>query len=92
MVVFGLFSKKCTSHNTTRSSSPIPINKSIDVLDELMALDKKYTYSTNDISNLNTSSFNLDDIINRMPAKGEIDYKNSSKTAQYQVIMFRLSD
>lgn len=92
MVVFGLFSKICASHNTTHSSSPAPINKSKDVLDELMAMDKNYTHSAKDKSNLNTSSFNLDDIINRMPAKGEIDYKNALLNSLYAQIEYLRND
>ena len=92
MVVFELFTKKCASHNTTHSSNSTPINKSKDVLDELMAMDKNYTYSAKDKSNLNTSSFNLDDIINRMPAKGEIDYKNALLNSLYVQIEYLRND
>ena len=71
MVTFGLFGKRSNT-----SSNPMA-NTSRNILDELMGFDNtthnkdydKYEYNTN------TSSFNLDDIFNKLPNKSNVDYK-----------------
>ena len=92
MVMFGLFGvKKPTSNNTIPSRPSALINKEIDVLDELMDLDnyKRVTDDKNTSIDLNTSSFNLDDIINRISTKNNdqnINYKNALITSLYSQV------
>ena len=93
MVVFGLFSKKCASHSNTYSSSPTAtIKKNKDVLDELMGLDNHYIVNTTRKSDLNTSSFDLEDIISKLPAKGEIDFKEALLNSLYAQVEYLRQD
>ena len=88
MVVFGVFSKARTSEECSSSSL---INKSIDVLDELMDLDgNKTRMKTTAEDSLDTSSFNLDNIFNNLNRKDSINYKDMLINSLYaQVDYFR---
>ena len=92
MVMFGLFGvKKPTSNDNIPSRPPALIDKEIDVLDDLMDLDnyKRVTDDKNTSIDLNTSSFNLDDIINRISTKNSdqnIDYKNALINSLYSQV------
>lgn len=88
MVVFGLFSKERTSEEC--SNTPL-INKSFDVIDELMDLDgNKTRMKTTAKDSLDTSSFNLDNIINNLNRKDSINYKDMLINSLYaQVDYFR---
>ena len=92
MVVFGLFGVKRTTSNNTIPSRPSKlINKEIDVLDELLDLDnyQRDTDDKNSNIDLNTSSFNLDDIINRISIKKKdqsINYKNALINSLYSQV------
>ena len=90
MVVFALFSKKCASDNKTNSSTPSSINKSKDVLEELMALHNHYTDNAKEKDEFDTSSFILDDILNSLPAKGEKenDYKDALLNSLYAQVEY----
>ena len=92
MVVFGLFGvKRPTSNNNIPSRPSALINKEIDVLDELVDLNnyKRDTDDKNSNIDLNTSSFNLDDIINRISIKNNdqsINYKSTLINSLYSQV------
>ena len=80
MVMFGLFGNKRIVSNTAITSE---LNhKEIDVLEELMGLNDNYVFASNTadntINDIDTSSFNLDEIINRLSVK------NNDKTIDYR--------
>ena len=95
MVIFGLFGeKRNTSNNTIPPNFNTIINKEIDVLDQLMDLNNNYGRNTKDLNKsngLNTSSFNLDEIANRISIKNNnasINYKNALINSLYSQVEY----
>ena len=79
MVLFGLFAtKKMTT-----------LNKSKDILDELMDLDNtNYNRVNQHEHSLNTSSFNLSNIIKNLPTKSNTDYTDALLNTLYAQVDF----
>ena len=95
MVVFALIGNKINTSNTARiTNRPKSINNEVDVLDQLMGLNVKPAYIDESSynskkSDFNTSSFNLDDIMNRISEKNSdatIDYKYALLTSLYSQV------
>ena len=95
MVVFGLFARKRNMSSNYTQSSPNKIlnkNKRKDVIDELMDIGNDYGNNSkiqNDfnVSGLDTSSFNLRDIMNRATNKN-INYKDALMNSLYAQVDF----
>ena len=91
MVIFGLFGHSKNPSRHYKQSSPIQtINKSKDIIDELMDLDN--INSNNKVKNniatdFETSSFNLEEIYNRISNKN-IDYKEALLNSLYSQVEF----
>ena len=92
MVIFALIGNKINTSNTAHiTNRPKSINNEIDILDELMALNDKPIYveessHNKKINDLNTSSFNLDDIMSRISEKNSdsrVDYRYALLTSLY---------
>ena len=90
MVVFGLF-------GINKSGPSMLNNREFDVLDELMGLNNKHTRdaatainkSNNTNNDLDTSSFNLEEIMNRLSTKNEnksINYKDALMNSLYSQV------
>ena len=86
MVVFGLFGTKNKTSFDTIPSVPL-LKSSKDILDELMGLG-----TTNRKCDLDTSSFQLDDIINRLSIKSDIDYKDALLNSLYAQVDYLRKD
>ena len=86
MVVFGLFGTKNKTSFDTIPSVPL-LKSSKDILDELMGL-----WTTNYKCDLDTSSFQLDDIINRLSIKSDIDYKDALLNSLYAQVDYLRKD
>ena len=81
MVVFGLYGiNKSTSHNAIQTRPSILKNNEVDVLDELMDLNNKYS-NVNGNKDLDTSSFNLNEIMNR------VSTRNNNECINYKVAL-----
>ena len=96
MVVFGLFGMNRIPSNTAIPSGPPTLmNTEIDVLEELMSLNTNivYTADKNENNGLDTSSFNLEEIINRISVKNDnknididINYKDALLNSLYSQV------
>ena len=85
MVIFGLFG---TNKRSSRHSNPL-LNKEKDILDELMGLDTDINIPIDNNSNpLDTSSFHLDSVINRLRDKRSINYNEALLTSLYAQVEF----
>ena len=94
MVVFGLFARKNNAASNYSQSSPTKItNNSKDVLEELMNIGNDYVINNNKtktdgiISEFETSSFNLDEIMYRASNKN-INYKDALLNSLYTQVDF----
>ena len=79
MVTFGLFEKKQKSLRHSNSE----FNKEKDILDELMGLDDYV--NTNP---LDTSSFNLENVVNSLKNKSNINYNEALISSLYAQVAF----
>ena len=96
MVVFALIGNKMNTSNTARiTNRPKSINNNeFDVLDELMALNDRPAYidessHNSKINDLDTNSFNLDDIMKSISVKNSdssIDYRYALLTSLYSQV------
>ena len=89
MVVFGLCARNTNaSSNYKQSTSTKLLNKSKGVLDELMNIGKDCIFRDNKIKNdFETSSFNLEEIMNRA-TKNTINYKDALINSLYSQVEF----
>ena len=100
MVVFGLFASKrhVSVGDTVQSTSSQQTNTSDDILGTLMGLnsDVNNAYEEpkqrDNASDFNTSSFNLDDIMNRMSTKRDIDFKYALINSLYAQVEYLRKD
>ena len=96
MVVFALMGNRINTSDTARTTNqPKSNNNEFDILDELMGLNKRnYTGDSavnSKIDDLDTSSFNLDDIMKRISAKNSetsIDYRYALLSSLYSQVDF----
>ena len=95
MVVFALFGNKINTSNTANINNQSKSkNNEINVLDDLMGLNDNHAYTREPTDNnrnndLDTSSFNLDDIMNRISVKNndsQINYRYALITSLYSQV------
>ena len=89
MVVFGIFSKPRSPEK--QSSTPL-INKSRDILAELMDLENNYNKRMNSTNDPNTSSLNLNDFMNDLNKKDYINYKDMLLNSLYSQVEYLRKD
>ena len=89
MVVFALAKTRTSSEN--KQFSPIKqSDTSYDVLDDLMGLNK--FNNANNCDSLDTSSFNLQDIMNKLATKEDVIYKDALINSLYAQIEYLRND
>ena len=87
MFFFGLFSSKQNSSSHSDTLSIEQVTKESDVLDELMAIGTARI--NNKIDHLDSSSFILDDVINRLQSKKlNTNYKDALLNSLYSQVDF----
>ena len=89
MVVFGLFRSTKNSSRDYSNTLSIEEPKERDVLDELMGLNATRNNTNNHLVNsLDTSSFNLDDVIHKLSEKRNTNYKDALLNSLFSQVDF----
>ena len=93
MVVYGLFATKKNTSSNNMHCKP-KLNKSYATLDKLMGLNSTINNNANDEyqHDLDTSSFNLNNIINNLPTTSNINYKDALMNSSYAQVNFLIQE